>query len=794
MSHSSNRSTKSWTEAGAKVRLRAVLTRSVALERLVIAVVPLLTVWGIWSFGIWDPWELVVADAARTLSEAGGDPSTHTPLSTWVIGGVFDTVGIHEWSGRLPGVLAGLLTCLLAFLLMLKHFGRRSGVIAVAVTASTPMFLLNARLMMGDAIAVFAQAWVGLAAIALCSGQHTSRRALAHYALLAFGLALSTYASGVLLGPLPPILAVAASALLSEDTGRGTRVGRWLLPAVAAVLVSGVVRAVTLDDPGFNLWLGGGAVGGNPPTFEKAMELVFHGFAPWSAALPVAAVWALIPRPSRPPQAQNVAWVLLLWAMFAFVSWTVFASRYGTPPYLALVPVAGLVAIWLAEVSGKPVARWPAAAVVSLLLGLLIRDYALYPDTPLRVLAVDGLSIPDVYNPKGQWALLFSTAGALLCLTLVSHEATGRPRPRSTVQWVRAQWDVGGVQRGWLLFAALLLGACLCFGLMCVVLDLRLPSIVVRVGRALFLVPFVVGGMVFGLPWASYGYGRLGTERVFPALGGGLAVGVFVALSFQPALSRHFSPKPVYDAYAELTEGRPEPLASYKLPPTAAQYYTGAPPEEIRRQGDLVSFLQQDGQRWVVMQADQLPELDHAYRRKTGEHLYVADAQSARLLLIAAKPIDGHPNQSFIAKTVLKEAPQPRHVVGANYEDRVELIGYDLDLPGGDSVGAGQRFEVTWYWRVLGKTPAGYQVFVHIDGHGLRLNGDHVPVGGQYPTKLWEKGDVIVDTQELTVPANYGIDDYVMYVGLFSGSKRLEVKSGPHDDVNRVNAGVLPVR
>jgi len=34
----------------------------------------------------------------------------------------------------------------------------------------------------------------------------------------------------------------------------------------------------------------------------------------------------------------------------------------------------------------------------------------------------------------------------------------------------------------------------------------------------------------------------------------------------------------------------------------------------------------------------------------------------------------------------------------------------------------------------------------------------------------------------------------VMYVGLFSGSKRLEVKSGPHDDANRVNAGVLPVR
>ena len=41
------------------------MTRSVALERLVIAVVPLLTVWGIWSYGLWDPWELDLAGAAR---------------------------------------------------------------------------------------------------------------------------------------------------------------------------------------------------------------------------------------------------------------------------------------------------------------------------------------------------------------------------------------------------------------------------------------------------------------------------------------------------------------------------------------------------------------------------------------------------------------------------------------------------------------------------------------------------------------------------------------------------------
>jgi hypothetical protein len=194
------------------------------------------------------------------------------------------------------------------------------------------------------------------------------------------------------------------------------------------------------------------------------------------------------------------------------------------------------------------------------------------------------------------------------------------------------------------------------------------------------------------------------------------------------------------------------------------------------------------------VEAKRLPELDRAYRRKSGEHLYVADGRGARLILIAAKPVEGRPNESFIAKAMLKEAPTPQHAVGASYEDRVELLGYDLALPGGDFVGAGQRFEVTWYWRVLGKPPSGYQIFVHIDGHGLRLNGDHEPVGGRYPIKLWETGDVIADTQELTVPANYRRGDYTLYVGLFAGSKRLAVTSGPSDGENRVRAGVLPVR
>jgi hypothetical protein len=71
------------------------------------------------------------------------------------------------------------------------------------------------------------------------------------------------------------------------------------------------------------------------------------------------------------------------------------------------------------------------------------------------------------------------------------------------------------------------------------------------------------------------------------------------------------------------------------------------------------------------------------------------------------------------------------------------------------------------------------------------LNGDHDPVDGKYPVRLWDEGDVIVDRQQLKVPATYRAGAYTIFVGLFRGEKRLEVTNGPSDGENRVRAGII---
>ena len=200
------------------------------------------------------------------------------------------------------------------------------------------------------------------------------------------------------------------------------------------------------------------------------------------------------------------------------------------------------------------------------------------------------------------------------------------------------------------------------------------------------------------------------------------------------------------------------------------------------------------GRQWAVFPADQLPAIDRAYRTRVGHHIYVADAQSARVVLVASRPVEGHADQNFLTRYVLSEAPTPEVPVGANYQDKIELVGYNLELPHGDYVGAGESFTVTWIWRALSRTPGSQKIFLHVDGAGNRLNGDHDPVDGKYPVRLWEQGDVVLDRQTLTVPANYRPGEYRFMIGFFSGSTRLQVKTGPHDDANRVNAGVLHVR
>jgi hypothetical protein len=290
-----------------------------------------------------------------------------------------------------------------------------------------------------------------------------------------------------------------------------------------------------------------------------------------------------------------------------------------------------------------------------------------------------------------------------------------------------------------------------------------------------------------------YLFGRLGSQRPWAVLAAGALVGLYAAHGYMPKLSAHFSPRDVYETYNELAS-KGEPLVEYRVGGRAAAYYAQGDVHEVETLNALLKKLDEPGRVWAVIPSDELAAIDRMFRRKHKRHLFGADLRSGRVVLVANQDVKGHKDQNPLALAVLREAPKPKFPVRANFEGKIELLGYDLELPGGDHVGAGDHFEITWYFRALRAVPGDHKIFVHIDGDGQRIHGDHVPVEERYPVRYWDEGDVIVDRQKLEVPGTFRPATFTIFMGFFVGETRLEVTEGEKDDANRVRAGVLRIR
>ena len=73
-------------------------------------------------------------------------------------------------------------------------------------------------------------------------------------------------------------------------------------------------------------------------------------------------------------------------------------------------------------------------------------------------------------------------------------------------------------------------------------------------------------------------------------------------------------------------------------------------------------------------------------------------------------------------------------------------------------------------------------MFVHlVDPSGLvRAQRDTAPRGGNYPTSIWETGEIVPDEYTLTVPGDAPSGVYRIELGMYDwpGLQRLVTKSG----------------
>ncbi len=112
------------------------------------------------------------------------------------------------------------------------------------------------------------------------------------------------------------------------------------------------------------------------------------------------------------------------------------------------------------------------------------------------------------------------------------------------------------------------------------------------------------------------------------------------------------------------------------------------------------------------------------------------------------------------------EVPAMQRSVEANFADRMELLGYDLQLP--DAAHA--LPEVVLYWRALSPMEVSYTTFVHVLDRERRIIAqvDHVPGDGAFPTTGWLPGEVITDRFVISAAPDQLASAYQLEVGVYN--------------------------
>lgn len=430
---------------------------ALALPVLFFFVLPPLT-----RSGLWDPYELNVADLSRRialnlhgaagLALEGADNSLphlndlgkpQLPFTSIALG--FRYFGLHEWAGRAPLAVWGVLGVLATYGFVARLFDRRAGAFAALVLTTMPLYFVQARTMLGDIVTMsaFAMAFGGLSVVVFDrrdDGTASGRARVLWTLVAATGLVSGWFSRGGLLGVAVPLLSVGIAWAVTRLGGRrvvspaGSAAGAASLAAGAMVLFF-ALRALAGDkradlDP----WVG--AMLRPPqkyPTFDFMIGHLVAALAPWSGLAP----FAFGRLASRPPVASRGAsdresearLALLVAAGVAFVAHGWMAARTDLVAFVAPAVIAAGIAVALRDFERG---AHPSVAVgvgTAVILGLTHHELKTFPEKTFHAFAVTMSTFPDAFKKTAAstWTLALVGFAGLAFLTFVERDEKRTP-------------------------------------------------------------------------------------------------------------------------------------------------------------------------------------------------------------------------------------------------------------------------------------------------------------------------------------------------------------------------------
>ncbi len=289
---------------------------------------------------------------------------------------------------------------------------------------------------------------------------------------------------------------------------------------------------------------------------------------------------------------------------------------------------------------------------------------------------------------------------------------------------------------------------------------------IIRVG--FFALP---AGLLIATGFLAAGSWRRWQFRVLTLLAP-LVFGAGLSFYLVPYYSVHLSAKHAVEAYQKYRTGD-EPLGVFG----SGQFLSDA--KELSTRKETVAWLSRKDRVFALFPPKHLPDLDQMTREKTGHHLFVLDAESDRFAVATSKLLPKEKNRNpLIGFTSSKPfVPGPSHPMTVNFDDKLTFLGWRLESDGAaDRLVQGKEMVFTSYWRVDKKVNGDFKFFMHIDGPGGRIHGDHEPFDNKFPTSKWAEGDYIREAYRMKIPLYQASGDYSIRMGLYRGSGRMTIK------------------
>ena len=693
------------------------------------------------SFGFWDPYEIKIADAARTVVTGQGSlaQATHTigrpPATVSLVATGFRLFGIGELGGRLPIAITSLFAVLACFYAGSSLIRRRGALLGTFVLATTPAFLLGARQLTTNAPLLLATSLAVGGLARLCwprEGSSPAMRAV-DALLAAAGLFIGFTSGALLLGVVAPLATVAVALVASSpDRARGELA---LGLGVAALVVLGAAGWAWAHPAGYSALLGGMAHPFlNSAVFTNALKQLGFGLFPWIALLPMAGIHALKSTTSD-DEPVGREW----FGRVTLVCW-----------FVALYLMGSL------EEAGVQDVLVPAAPAVLLLVGAYLDD--LLDSDELQPFAALTAGLGALVIGRDFFVFPEYFVGAHMV------EALRWPGPLKTMPYIMVSYAA--------FFAA--------------IIGLAIGAFAVFLGP----IPFFAAKEFRMTPEQKR---RARLVLVGGAVAASLGMAVFTAQYLVPTCSKHLSSKELYGKSKQLDPNAP--IGQFHFNAQGSSYYSGGKtPVTLPTLEELFKFLARNEHVFVMAGAEELPSIDQ-YAKQHSARYYVVDDTSARYIMLSNRLGPGDRDLNPLRLYVSEKPPAPAHPLSINFDNKVELVGWDAPAV----IGAHQDFRLKLYFKVNAPLPGSYKVFVHIDGAGTRINGDHVPLDGKFPTNYWVAGTYITDEHMIhpsdnntaTAP-NSGF--YQVYMGMYLGAERLKIVSGPSDGDNRARLGAITIK